>query len=91
MLLPAGARRRQDSGRSGAREASGGTGEVWLMLAHDSKPSNVVATAGPDGPMGTNFGTTWAVQPSLGQWPHGRSSQIRSVGLVGCSRAVIAR
>jgi hypothetical protein len=61
------------------------------MLAHDRKPSILLRQPGQMGPMGTNFGTTWAVQPSLGQWPHGRSSQIRSVGLVGCSRAVIAR
>jgi hypothetical protein len=35
------------------------------MLAHDSKPSMLLRQPGQMGPMGTNFGTTWAVQPSL--------------------------
>ena len=65
----AGARRRQDRGRSGAREAGGGTREVRLMLARDSKPSMLLQQPGQIGPlrlknrvimgpMGTNYGTT---------------------------------
>ena len=51
MLRRAGARGRQDRGRSGARQASGGTREVRLMRAADSKPPMLLQQPGRMGPL----------------------------------------